>query len=139
MPTKAIFKSILILLFLSTTVLAGELEKQITEIQTNAISIQSVAKKIIKKESRFVPVGIPVSNPTIGLGLAAAIVYMHPHEYDPTEMGAYKTKAPLKRRLSQGLGRKAFPGKIDKLLAEFRFTSMRQILKPLLEEMENAK
>ena len=77
-PTKAIFKSILILLFLSTTVLAGELEKQITEIQTNAISIQSVAKKIIKKESRFVPVGIPISNPTIGQGLAAAILYMHP-------------------------------------------------------------
>ncbi len=67
------------------------------------------------------------------------IVYMHPHEYDPTEMGAYKTQASLKRRLSQGLGRKAFPGKIDKLLAEFRFTCMRHILEPLLEEMENAK
>jgi len=77
-PTKAIFRSVLILLFLTTTVLAGELENQVAEIQSNTRSTQSVSKKIIKKESRFVPVGIPISNPTIGQGLAAAILYMHP-------------------------------------------------------------
>lgn len=78
MPIKVIFKSTLILLFLSTTVLAGELENQIEEIESNAISTQSVSKKIIKKESRLVPVGIPIANPTVGEGLAAGILYLHP-------------------------------------------------------------
>jgi len=77
-PIKVILKSILILLFLSTTVFAGELENKIEEIQFNTTSTRSVSKKIIKKESRVVPVGIPISNPTIGQGLAAAILYMHP-------------------------------------------------------------
>ncbi len=53
-PTKAIFKSILILLFLTTTVLAGELENQIAEIQANATLTQSVSKKIIKKVKRSI-------------------------------------------------------------------------------------
>jgi len=77
-PIKVILKSILILLFVSTTVFAGELENKIEEIQFNTTSTRSVSKKIIKKESRVVPVGIPISNPTIGQGLAAAILYMHP-------------------------------------------------------------
>ena len=93
-PIKVIFKSIIILLYLSTTVLAGELENQISEIQSHTISAQSVSKKIIKKESRFVPVVIPISNPKIGQGFAAAILYMHPQsskESDaPTSMtGAF--------------------------------------------------
>ena len=53
-------------------------ENQIAEIQSDTTSFQSLSKKIIKEEPRLVPVGIPVSNPTIGQGLAAAILYMHP-------------------------------------------------------------
>jgi len=70
--------AIFILLFFCTNVMAGGIEQQTEEIQSKTISAQSMSKKIIKKESRFVPVGIPISNPTIGQGLAASILYMHP-------------------------------------------------------------
>jgi len=92
-PKKEIFKSIFILLFLSTTVFAGELENQIEEIQSNTTSFQSVSKKIIKKEARLVPVGIPISNPTIGQGLAAAILYMHPQSSKETDAPTSTTGA----------------------------------------------
>ncbi|KPK49350.1 MAG: hypothetical protein AMK72_04770 [Planctomycetes bacterium SM23_25] len=63
------------------------------------------------------------------------IVYMHPYEYDPVEMGAYRANVPLKQRLHQGIGRKGFPRKIDRLLAEFRFGTMAEVLAPLLETL----
>lgn len=61
------------------------------------------------------------------------IVYFHPYEYDPVEMRAYKADVSLAGRLHQGLGRKGFPRKIDRLLADFAFGPMRQVLAPLLE------
>jgi len=63
------------------------------------------------------------------------IVYMHPYEYDPIEMGVYRAHVPLKRRLHQGIGRKGFPSKIDRLLEEFRFGAMDEVLAPLLESL----
>jgi polysaccharide deacetylase family protein (PEP-CTERM system associated) len=63
------------------------------------------------------------------------IVYMHPYEYDPVEMSVYNVSVPLSQRLHQGIGRKGFPGKIDRLLREFRFGPMRQVLAPWLEEI----
>ncbi len=88
-----ILKSILVLLFLSTTVFAGELENKIEEIQFNTTSTRSVSKKIIKKESRLVPVAIPISNPTIGQGLAAAILYMHPQSSQESDAPTSMTGA----------------------------------------------
>lgn len=64
------------------------------------------------------------------------IVYMHPYEYDPAEMNFYKTKVPWIRRLHQGLGRKGFPRKIDRLLEEFEFACMCDVLADLLGELE---
>lgn len=61
------------------------------------------------------------------------IVYMHPYEYDPIEMGVYRANVPLKQRLHQGIGRKGVPKKIDRLLANFRFGAMDEVLAPLLE------
>jgi len=92
-PIKMMFKSILILLFLSTAVLAGELENKIEEIQFNTTSTRSVSKKIIKKESRLVPVAIPISNPTIGEGLAAAMLYMHPQSSQESDAPTSMTGA----------------------------------------------
>ena len=63
------------------------------------------------------------------------IVYMHPYEYDPIEMGAYRANVPLKRRLHQGIGRQGFPRKIDRLLADFHFGAMDDLLAPLLERI----
>ncbi len=62
------------------------------------------------------------------------IVYMHPYEYDPVEIDACKHIVSWKARLHQGLGRKGFPKKIDRLLREFRFTTMRQVLAGLLRD-----
>ena len=67
------------------------------------------------------------------------IIYMHPYEYDPSEMSAYKKSVPWKRRFHQGLGRKAFPRKIDRLLTEFTFGRMRDILHDLLIEVESLR
>ena len=61
------------------------------------------------------------------------IVYMHPYEYDPREMDAYAHCVPLRQRLHQGLGRRGFPKKIDRLLREFAFGPMRAVLADLLE------
>ncbi len=63
------------------------------------------------------------------------IVYFHPYEYDPAEMKAYSQDIPLRVRLHQGLGRKGFPRKIDRLLSEFEFGPMRNVLADLLEEV----
>ncbi|MHC4562005.1 MAG: DUF3473 domain-containing protein [Planctomycetota bacterium] len=62
-------------------------------------------------------------------------VYMHPYEYDPREMTAYRDQVSLRQRLHQGLGRKSFSGKIDRLLSEFHFGPMATTLAPLLTEL----
>jgi len=62
------------------------------------------------------------------------IVYFHPYEYDPTEMKSFKETVSLKQRLHQGLGRKGFPRKVDRLLSEFRFGPLDEALKDLLKE-----
>jgi polysaccharide deacetylase family protein (PEP-CTERM system associated) len=63
------------------------------------------------------------------------IVYMHPYEYDPSEMSEYRGSVPLLMRLHQGIGRKGFPRKVDRLLKEFQFGPIREVIGPLLEKM----
>jgi len=63
------------------------------------------------------------------------IMYFHPYEYDPGEMRAYSREFPLRLRLQQGLGRRGVPRKVDRLLAEFRFGPMGEVLAPLLENV----
>jgi len=63
------------------------------------------------------------------------IVYFHPYEYDPGEMSAYRVEVPLVQHLHQGIGRKSFPGKIDRLLHDFRFGPMDEVLGPLLKDL----
>jgi len=60
------------------------------------------------------------------------IVYMHPYEYNPQQMDAYRDTVSWRTRLHQGLGRKAFPSKVDRLLADFQFGPMREVLADLL-------
>ena len=63
------------------------------------------------------------------------IVYFHPYEYDPTEMDAFRGQVSLKWRLHQGLGRKGFARKVDRLLAEFSFGPMGDVLADLLSQL----
>ena len=66
------------------------------------------------------------------------VVYMHPYEFDPSEVAAYKGKVSLKMRLHQGLGRKGFPRKVDSLLRDFRFGPLREVLGDLLMALDGA-
>jgi hypothetical protein len=50
----------------------------------DAIKASGVAEHF-KKEPRFVPVPIPISNPTIGTGLEVALLYLWPKKIDDTE------------------------------------------------------
>jgi len=60
------------------------------------------------------------------------VVYIHPYEYDPGEMSAYGDAVSLKTRLHQSTGRKGFPGKVDRLLRDFEFTTIGEIVGSLL-------
>ena len=62
------------------------------------------------------------------------IVYMHPYEYNPIQMDAYQDRVSWKMRMHQGWGRKGLPRKVDRLLSEFRFGPLRDVLADLLEE-----
>ncbi|NOZ78901.1 MAG: DUF3473 domain-containing protein [Acidobacteria bacterium] len=66
------------------------------------------------------------------------LVYMHPYEYDPTEMADYHDSVPLMRRIHQGLGRKSFPKKIDRLLDDFEFGPLKDALAGPLSELSEA-
>jgi polysaccharide deacetylase family protein (PEP-CTERM system associated) len=63
------------------------------------------------------------------------IVYMHPYEYDPSEMAQYAGGLSLKTRLHQGLGRAGFARKVSRLLTEFKFATIGEVLAPLLAQL----
>lgn len=65
-----------------------------------------------------------------------SIAYTHPYEYDVDGMKPYLKQLTLERRLHQGLFRKGFPRKIDMLLKTFRFGTIEQMLRPLLDELD---
>ena len=58
----------------------------------------------------------------------AATVYMHPYEYNPAEFDELNLPIPWQRRLHQSLGRRLFPGRVDRLLGEFRFGAAQDVI-----------
>lgn len=58
----------------------------------------------------------------------AAAIYMHPYEYNPGELRKLDYPLSWKLRLHQGLGRRRFRHKVDRLLREFRFGSMGAVI-----------
>jgi hypothetical protein len=58
--------------------LAGEIVSQVDELQSDTEDVKSASEKVLGEDSRIVPIPIPISNPTIGTGLAAALLYLHP-------------------------------------------------------------
>jgi len=57
-----------------------------------------------------------------------AIVYCHPYEFNPTELDEYRGQVPLRVRLHQGLGRRAFSRRIRHLLVTLPFGRMDEVL-----------
>jgi polysaccharide deacetylase family protein (PEP-CTERM system associated) len=60
-----------------------------------------------------------------------ATIYMHPYEYNPIEFNQIDYPVEWKTRLHQGLGRRSFPGKVDRLVTEFRFGAMQDSIDQL--------
>lgn len=63
------------------------------------------------------------------------IMYMHPYEYDPAEIEAYKGRVSRRMRLHQGLGRKGFRKKLERLMREFQFLPLGELLSPWLKDL----
>jgi polysaccharide deacetylase family protein (PEP-CTERM system associated) len=55
-------------------------------------------------------------------------IYMHPYEFNPDELREIEYPISWKMRLHQGLGRRGFPGKVDRLTRDFRFGTMRDVI-----------
>jgi polysaccharide deacetylase family protein (PEP-CTERM system associated) len=58
----------------------------------------------------------------------SATIYMHPYEYAPSELSQLDHPISWRMRLHQGLGRKRFPSKVDRLLSEFRFGCIQDVI-----------
>jgi polysaccharide deacetylase family protein (PEP-CTERM system associated) len=59
---------------------------------------------------------------------ASAVIYMHPYEYNPAEIAALDHPVPWRTRFRQGLWRSRLPRRIDRLLREFRFGPIRDVI-----------
>jgi polysaccharide deacetylase family protein (PEP-CTERM system associated) len=62
-----------------------------------------------------------------------ATIYMHPYEYDPIEFDELDYPVPWRTRLHQGIGRRGFPRKVDRLLSDFSFSTMEALIAALPE------
>ena len=75
MKKGLILISCYLVLGLTTAGMAGQIDSYIDQIQSDIVAGQSASKKIPLKDARLVPVPIPIINPSIGAGLAAALFY----------------------------------------------------------------
>lgn len=60
---------------------------------------------------------------------APAVVYLHPYELDPTELDEIEWPVPARWRLTQGLNRRYTRAKLEKLLQDFSFGPVAEVLK----------
>ncbi|MFW2372423.1 MAG: BamA/TamA family outer membrane protein [Gammaproteobacteria bacterium] len=74
------FLLIILLIFISPGPLWATIEQDLREQADRANEVKVAAGK----QGTWLPVPIPVSNPTIGSGLQAALLYLHPHESEDT-------------------------------------------------------
>jgi len=56
-----------LVLGLTTAGMAGQIDSQIDQIQSEIEAGQVASKKILQKDARLVPVPIPIANPTLGV------------------------------------------------------------------------
>ena len=63
------------------------------------------------------------------------IAYIHPYEYDPTEMSQYRHLVSIKGRIHQGLGRRSLPKKVRRLLSDFTFGPIREVIADQLHQL----
>lgn len=56
------------------------------------------------------------------------VIYCHPYEFNPTELDDYRHLVVGRRRITQGLGRRAFVGRLRRLLTELSVARLDQLL-----------
>lgn len=56
-----------------------------------------------------------------------AVVYCHPYEFNPDEIAGYPD-VPRRLRVSQGLGRRLFAGRVRTLLTTFSFGTLAEVM-----------
>ncbi len=64
------------------TALCNEFESQLSEIQAQTESSGRTFQKALGREARYVPIILPISNPTVGAGLGGGVLYMHAKDAD---------------------------------------------------------
>lgn len=74
---SALHSVVIATLLIMPVQLMATIEDDVIEQTDNAHEIQALG---LKPEGTWLPVPIPVSNPTIGSGLQAALLYLHPKE-----------------------------------------------------------
>ena len=86
------FRRLCLFLFVWATIwfpalcISAELVDEIHGVRKDSEGSQGLPRKLLKTDARFVPVPIPISNPTIGSGLAAALLYLHSKDHsDPKQ------------------------------------------------------
>ncbi len=57
------------------------------------------------------------------------IVYLHPYEVDAAELREIEQRVPAKIRLTQGLNRRFVQPRLERLLGEFRFGTLRDVIR----------
>lgn len=80
MKKEWIIVSCFLVLGLTSVGVAGQIDSQVDEIQSKIEAGQGVSRKFLPKKGRLVPVPIPIANPTLGAGLAAGLLYLHPQK-----------------------------------------------------------
>jgi polysaccharide deacetylase family protein (PEP-CTERM system associated) len=55
------------------------------------------------------------------------VAYCHPYEFDDRELGELSIRVPLRTRLHQGIGRRGFLRKFERLLTRFRVALYRDV------------
>jgi len=63
----------------------------------------------------------------------SATIYTHPYEYNPGEIRELGDRISWKTRLHQSLGRRHLPRRIDRLLAEFHFGGIQDVIDSVQE------
>ncbi len=76
-----LFLSIILLGFMVPGLSWAAMEQDMVELADQANEVKTVAKEA---EGAWLPVPIPVLNPTVGSGLQAALLYMHPRKSEDT-------------------------------------------------------
>lgn len=60
-----------------------------------------------------------------------AVVYCHPYEFDPGALWDKQLRIPLRQQVHQGYGRRSFARKIDSMLRDFAFGTVRDLLREI--------